>query len=460
MMRAMKWWASVLACAWLGCVVLAGGCGDSGPPSRAHAVDDLAQSITAAFCSWQFRCCTGLEIAIVERGRYASEQDCAQATLTARDQLAVFSPAILEGTVTLDQGAASACVQQLRDRPCNIVPFPAVGEPIDRDPNVGAFLAACPGLLVGTLPKGLPCTLNAECARGLRCVAPGAAPSGGNGDGGPPVPVPAPGACEPYHQLGDECSSSADCDPAAGLYCRSTDFTCAAPAGESQPCVPGAFFGAPDVVVCDASMGLYCEPNLHVCRHLPRAGEPCLSVSAPSPCDPDPSLSLECVGTGFNGSGTCLAPGQPGDPCGGSALARCRTGLSCAATQPDGIGTCADAPALGEACGSDAVCGQGACDVATFRCSPLGPQPVGTSCHSNSECATLSCGGYGSTSSTCVAPVVPQCAGNQSTPPFVGPGPGAVDAGVPRDAAGFEVHESVGAGGAADAGVAVGSGPG
>jgi hypothetical protein len=438
---------------------VAGGCGGSSAPTRARAIDDLSASITAAFCSWQFRCCAQLEIAVVERGRYATEQDCAQTSLAARDQLAVFSPSILEGTVTLDQATSSACVDQLRNRPCNVAPAPGLGAPVDRDPPVGAFLAACPGLFAGTLRAGLQCTLTAECAPGLRCVSPGA-PPGGALDAGVPVPVPSLGACEPYHQLGDDCSTSADCDPTAGLYCRGTDFSCAVPGAQGEPCLPGEFFGDPDMVACDASMGLYCDPSLHACRHLPRAGEPCLSSGVQPQCDPDPSLSLQCVGAGFNGTGTCLPPAQPGDPCGGSALARCRTGLSCKATQPDGIGSCVDAPAIGDACGADLVCGQGGCDLATLHCAPLGPKVIGTSCASDSECATLNCGGAdagaGPGPSSCIAAaIVPVCAGNQSTPPALnGRGPTSVDAGAPRDAF------SGGAGGAVDAGVAVAGGPG
>jgi hypothetical protein len=407
---------------------LAGGCGGSSGPSRARAIDDLSASITAAFCSWQFRCCSGLEIAVVEHGRYATEQDCAQSSLAARDQLAVFSPSILEGTVTLDQAAASACVAQLRDRPCNVAPASGAGAAVDRDPPVGAFLAACTGLFVGSLPAGLQCTLTAECAPGLRCVSPGAT-IGGGGDGGAPVPAASLGACEPYHRLGDDCSTSADCDPTAGLYCRGTDSSCAVPAGMGEPCVPGAFFGDPDLVACDASMGLYCDRSLRACRHLPRASEPCLPGGV---CDPDPSLSLECVGVGLGGTGICVPPGQPGDPCGGSALARCRTGLSCKSTQPDGIGTCVDAPALGEACGSDLVCGQGACDLTTLRCAALGPQPIGTTCASDPDCATLSCGGADAGPSSCLAAaIIPVCAGNQSTPPVSGSNVGSFDAGVP-----------------------------
>jgi hypothetical protein len=161
---------------------------------------------------------------------------------------------------------------------------------------------------------------------------------------------------------------------------------------------------------CDEKAGLYCEDIFtHTCRHHPRAGEPCDTTRAPQ-CDPDPALGLSCD---FRFSGTCRAPGQDGDACGGPAIAPCRPDLACHATQADGIGTCGALPRLGDSCvdrcASPGVCVNGSCTLA-------GEAPLGASCSTDGDCASLFCLLIQPGRSICATnSIIPLCVGSGVT---------------------------------------------
>jgi hypothetical protein len=134
-----------------------------------------------------------------------------------------------------------------------------------------------------------------------------------------------------------------------------------------------------------------------VCRPLPGAGQPCLSPTfvstTPTQCDPDPDLGLQCVGSGFNGTGTCLAPGQMGDACGGTGLAACGAGLACAAPSVSAIGACQPAPTTGQPCTTLGEClTPSVCNPATKMCDLPGTLHEGEPCAANTHCASLLCG--------------------------------------------------------------------
>jgi hypothetical protein len=281
---------------------------------------------------------------------------------------------------------------------------------IDVVPDVQAILAACPGVFTGKVPVGDPCEMTAACVPGARCV----------GDGGT-------GICRPYRKAGESCNADADCAPTGGLYCRRSDFTCAKPSAEGEPC--GFSVDTPDptpIVSCAAD--LQCDPMSHRCVRPPGEHEPCATTFAPV-CAVDPQLRLECVGLRVNGSGICIRAGRAGEACGGTALAHCAPGLVCTPTQPDGIGVCTDPPALGQRCGKDGVCGGDAiCDPSSFTCERPGKTQLGLPCATHADCTSRFC------ASICLPRGGLLCVGAGTTP-ATGDGPiGPPDGGLIFDA--------------------------
>jgi hypothetical protein len=399
-------------------LLVGAGCSSGGAPATSSpvaSVDDLGAAITAAFCAWQFRCCTAVEITALEANAYRTEAACAGSgvAVAVRDQLALAGDAVANGLLTLDPAAASACVDAYRRRPCL---GPQSGPPA-AEPDVSAVVAGCPGLFVGQIPVGLRCDMTAECVSGSRCVASTAL-------GGAAASPPSFGVCEPYRALGESCNDSSDCDPAGGLYCRDLDRTCAAPAAAGEPCGPSPT--APltmQTIACDAAQGLFCDPTALVCRHLAEAGQPCQAGTAVPACDPDPALALACVGAAVNPPGLCEGPGGAGDACGGTALPGCASSLACLPTQADGIGTCGPAPGVGAPCAGGVCAGSAACDPDTLLCTTPGAAAIGSPCTANADCVSVNCAPSAATTSRCVAPLVtPVCQGNSTTPKTVSRG--------------------------------------
>ena len=387
------------------------GCSSGGAPATTPggigSVDDLGAAITAAFCAWQFRCCTAIEITALEANAYRTEAACADSgvAVAVRDQLALAGDAVANGLMTLDPAAASACVDAYRQQPC----FGPQGLAPPAEPDAAAVVAGCPGLFVGQIPAGLRCDMTAECVPGAHCVA-STALGGGPGAGF--------GVCEPYRSLGESCNDSSECDPAAGLYCRDLDRTCDAPVAAGEPCGPSPTTpNTMQTIACDATQGLVCDPTALVCRHLAEANEPCLVGSTVPACDLEPAKALTCVGGAVNPPGLCQVPGGMGDACGGSALPGCANGLVCVPTQADGIGTCGPAPGVGAACAGGLCAGSAACDPDALVCITPGATPIGSPCTSNADCISVNCPPTASPPGRCGAPLLsPRCAGNGTTP--------------------------------------------
>jgi hypothetical protein len=412
MMRAMRSLVFIRRAAALLLVAAAAGCSSAGtsPQGAYSTTEAFANQITAAFCSWQFRCCSAIEIVGLGNGRYTTEATCASSgvALSVADQLALTGNAIQYGLLAIDPAVASTCLDAYKTRPCNPTSNRFGGQvEVPIAPDVSAIVAACPGLVVGLVPVGERCDMTGECVAGARCVVSSATNTKTNAAApGILTPLTPLGVCEPYRREGESCNASADCDPTASLYCDPAAGVCAKPAGPGDACGMGT--------VCDPTQHLFCDDNTtFTCVRFPQAGETCGGNAI---CDPDPTLELQCTGFGFMG-GTCLPPGGENDACGGSALAPCRSGLACNPTQPDGIGVCGAAPADGSPCATGGVCGgQSACTRAGV-CAPLGTAPTGAVCTSDSDCASLACGyGVPGMKSTCSSPrdfVV--CAGNQTS---------------------------------------------
>src|SRR6266540_3776947 len=376
-------------------------CSDSNLSAPVRLADDLAQ----AFCHRQFRCCSPVEIGELAGARYSTEAECLEfAKLAARRDLALLDSAVASGHVVIDGARAAACVAAYEQRVCN-TSFESPEVPTVL-PNTAQLLAACPGVVVGRVPVGSRCDLAAECMPGTRCSAGGGLPPFALGAGGDDfVSTTTAGACVTTGRFGDICNDSRDCDLAAHLYCRQTDFVCARPQDQGQPCAFGVVGN--EALACDASAGLHCDASALVCRSLPRAGDACEVGS----CDPDPELALTC--NGF--TGTCQAAGRQGEACGAVALPPCQFDLACVPNQSDGIGTCGSPPIEGAPC-TDKCASPTACDLFTSTCKRAGTTPVGAACAGNDECVTLMCQniGAGSICAHSGRPIV--CGGNTVTP--------------------------------------------
>ncbi|HEY7376643.1 MAG TPA: hypothetical protein VIF57_31075 [Polyangia bacterium] len=426
----------------------------------------LAEQLAEAFCAHQFACCAPIELSALTSDRYTTQAACVSfAALAAREQLAAVDGAVARGRITIDPAGAAACVAAYRDRACRT--SPQSPQAIGALPDVAEVLALCPELLVGHVPAGAACDLSPECMPGSRCVGvTSSVVSGGGttgvptgagaaGGGGPAVSLGRnPGICVRYQTLGQPCNDSSDCDPGAGLVCRSPGFVCGPRLTEGEACalqfdpLTGQASDA-----CDGARHLYCDTGALVCRPYPQAGEPCAAPFFPQ-CDPDPALALSCIPFG----NTCKKPGDEGDPCGGPAIPPCRADLACRSTQSDGIGTCGIPPATGERCSdrcaSPAVCVGGICTLP-------GAAPLGAACTLFTDCASLTCGSFTSptpVSAVCSPPnVAPVCAGAGISPslPVNVSGTGGIGGTVGTGAAG---STTVGAGGAGGTGGTAGVG--
>ena len=377
----------------------------------ATPVVPLAEELASAFCTHQLACCSPYELSIVTTERYATEDECLPfATLAARQQLGAIENALALGRLSVDPAALDKCLKAIGQGACNASSMQQIYLPsISATPNMGLALTYCPDLFVGHVQYNEPCNLTQECVAGSRCVGGPTQPN--YNYPGLPVPVqllPSPGLCLAYQKPGEPCNQDADCDP--DHSCRSPEFVCGDLAKEGAPC-----FAQTDPFTglvtsnCSAKAGLFCDDIFtFTCRHVPGKDQPC-NQFRPPPCDPDPALMLTCN----QFTGTCKAPGNMGDPCGAPAIPQCREDLACHATQSDGIGECDTPPALGERCldrcATPAICANG-------TCTNPGPAPIGATCKTNGDCASLSCTGFIAGQFVCSANgIIPRCVGAKVT---------------------------------------------
>jgi hypothetical protein len=457
-MRGMRWITGPGTLLLIG--VLATRCGDNDPDAGlagAADVDQFAASITEAFCSWQFRCCSMPELEVLQGGRFSNAAMCAQSgiAVAVKDQLLFVRTAVGEGLMAFDSAKAAACVAAYRDRACN-PPGPSNTNPygmtttISQTPNVHELIAACPGLLAGRVADGNRCDMTAECAAGSRCVSSsgaGGAP-GGYDPYNPPspqqsatTPVGSLGICSRAQQANEPCNVTSECDVSANLVCRRSDYRCAPPPGHLQKCNFDPISGMVDSGLCDTTTNLVCDFDSLLCRKPPGEGEPCVAQGLPSgQCST--STPLVCVGVGFSVIGTCKRPGARGDACGAEAIAPCGAGLACRPTQPDGIGVCGDPPGVGEPCDSTGACANPYICSDYGRCQVAPPKHLNESCTDGAQCASLRCENLTGAISVCVPserPIV--CSSGAVTPGtgrFIPPSPtgsggagGSIDGGFP-----------------------------
>jgi hypothetical protein len=377
------------------------------------ALDNFLEQAAKAACAWEFRCCSLPEIDTIGQSSYLTESECvSQSLLQLRVLLAAERSALLDGRLTVDAGKLGACVQQLTTRACNSALHPEF-VPI----GVGALLVACQDPFVGQTPVGARCTNLRECMSGSVCshFVDGAAGyhvvDAAHISAPFPLamPVSADGICVADQKEGQRCFASQQCQ--VGLYCRRTDFVCAVPAREGDPCISEERdTEAPDgpPIVCGTgAVPLLCVAD--VCRRLPREGEPCLSTSdALDPggglrCDPTPALDLACVGEELGGDGVCKKAAGRGATCGGSGIPPCSVSLQCEVVDGGDLGTCQDFPGTGESCLGFGCRAPAVCYTGTMTCVVPPPSArYGAKCQSDLDCASLFCGGrFGSDDAKC-----------------------------------------------------------
>jgi hypothetical protein len=356
--------------------------------------------LAQAMCGWQFRCCSLPEIDKLGFSSYLTEPECRKVTTQLlQEQLSEVRVALDDKSLTLDSTVAMSCIDQFAKGACSPVPNNGqIAPPValwDR-------FAQCPNPFLGKGGPGSTCLLNSECMPGNSCTFGGSGnPSAGgvrpNLTLGESIIGGTFGHCFPDRLKGESCQTTSQCAP--GLYCRLTDFVCASPAGDGEPCLEPRDNGGANVIAsviacAQSPVPLVCLGGF--CRHLPQAGEPCLPQTIQEPvCDPSEKLGLSCVGIGFNGDGICAKAGQVGSVCSSQiGLSPCASSLACIGDGEGGIGKCAAPPGAGTSCSSDQRCAPPAVCYQGFQepsCVVPPKARTGTRCLSDIDCVSLNC---------------------------------------------------------------------
>jgi hypothetical protein len=356
-------------------VALVAGCGDDdggggGGGGGNVAVEDVPGLLAASICD-VFTTCIGDTLAAVFFGG-----DCAgRFERQFRNQeFGSFEEAIAAGTLVYDGTKVDDCLAAIEALGCDF------GS--DRIP------AVCEEAFAGTVPPGMPCSLDAECM----------------GDGFCSISSMCPGVCATLVAAGGECEDSDQCG--RGLVCQG-DGTCGTPAGAGEQC------GGMTDIECEGGLDCMGEgaDTPGTCGSIGSL----FTATMGMPCNPDggplcvEGLScavtgitgmmpvLECVGTVGSGAacqtsipdmcpdneycnadiemgtfmGTCTPLPGPGMPCAAAIFgAQCASGSGC--DESGSTPTCRTIQDNGGACADDAICYSEHCDTGTGTCA--GPE--------------------------------------------------------------------------------------
>ncbi len=296
-LRAASGFAQRLSALLLLCAPLAG-CGDDGPaPPGPIPLDALRDELAQATCEQYVRC-----------GLTPDKATCDATQGDQQETLQLLTDAVL-GRVTYDPAAGRACVEAIRARACDI-----------RSSTTKAFIAACEGMFVGTIPEGEACLLAEECAGKSYCDT-SMCMGGGVCCLGTCAKVPALVAVGGDCTM-NACVESAYCDQAA------MPFTCKARKDNGEAC--DAVDQCKDGMRCDVGgnpqtcyllqnrggqcnpslqqgacirFDDYCDPTERKCKQLPGDGMPCTADDN------------ECLEYARCDAGTCKRLAIEGEAC-------------------------------------------------------------------------------------------------------------------------------------------------
>jgi hypothetical protein len=337
--------------------------GDPLAPGATPEVGPYADFVAArahVYCTWLSRC--GVVAA-------ADEADCETAeTASVASAPPPYSvdDGITAARAVLDATATKACTDALTAAACSA-----------RD--VDAVRVACLSVVKGSVPTGIGCRADFECAGGycanvaLGCGAV-CRPFGTAGFDCTATPCdpstsycdPASAKCVANGVSGTECEAGKPC--AAGLICRGLVAT----TGATGSCGAIAKVGESCVTSDDCALGLYCASGTLQCTARVADGAQCTDIDA---C----GTGKTCVGLAYP-QGTSV--GKPG-----SCAAFLDAGAACDPTADD------------SGCAADSACGKTSktCDAvgAAGSACPASGCRDGLYCDANSTCQPLVAYGAG-----------------------------------------------------------------
>ncbi|MDW8361867.1 MAG: hypothetical protein RMK74_05670 [Myxococcales bacterium] len=334
------------------CSIAACGGGDGGRSGGNVPLEQVPARLAEAACSILRNCLSPPVADFFLQGR-----DC-EAFLGrqfSNQDYSRLDEAIAAGTVVYDGTKVEGCLDALEALGCNIE---------------GDLLpAACEEAFRGTVPVGMPCSMDFECVGDAVCV----------------MRDSCPGTCTARVAAGGDCSSGLPC--AVGLVCQD-DGRCGAPAGPGEPCggmsgrecrfglacagqegdMPGrcealsARLTATEGMSCNFDEGPLCRAGLSCalmgfggmaptmqCVRPVAAGGACY-VAVPEMCPEGQYCNVNLMGGSF--MGTCMPLPGDGQPCGmGVTGERCADGFAC-----DEGDVCRRLQDNGGACTEDSLC--------------------------------------------------------------------------------------------------------
>jgi hypothetical protein len=356
--------------AWL-CLIAAFGlsasCGDDGSEPSGPAVDEIPAMLAEALCE-QFADCVGQDTLDLFYGA----GNCAKRSLAMIEDgdFPYIEDAIDLGRVTYNPEKVEQCMAEISKLGC------------DFETTRIMTLSFCDEVLVGSLPAGADCTVDAECNGAAFCKRNGGCP----------------GMCRTLLTEGEECDDSDDCRN--NLFCSEVSGTCNAPALRGESC------GGEEARKC--KLGLSCmgedrsANQAGTCKSQQemlqgKEGESCNPQSGDL-CDKGLSCALTVQST--VPAYVCTPGVDSGEPCDLGIPTQCPDGEYCSgtSTEPGNLvlqGTCAPLPGAGEQCASDPVRPEaGSCAAGLFcesdnKCHTV--NRLGEPCVSDDGCASDTC---------------------------------------------------------------------
>ena len=352
----------------------------AGQASAPVPIEQVPATLAEAYCTLAGRCEHGLST----DGFVMTGEDCVLLTKKRLELngLELLAAAVSAGRIEYHPELMQACHDAIAAQECQgtterdlpaceaaITGSAALGEPCKLSEECQGSLicetrASCPGTCAERYGEGMRCSVDAECADGLRCD-------------------PYSGACHRAVNVGEACEGDSDLPCLPGLFCAKgveEALTMHRPAGTCAYISRGQPGGTP---ACDSLQGLLCgTKELQVPEHCvleslvedsatwacdDGLGDTC-GLAIPEQC-PDGQycpVDSDALARGVF-TATCTPLPLPGEPCAhrpllGTLLPWCAPYARC-----DTGGTCKALGEVGAFCEDDDQCYTGYC--ASFQCA-------------------------------------------------------------------------------------------